>query len=63
VEGLEGLSWTALHERWKEATGKKAKNKTKAEMIAEITSQAAPVKVKRVSVGPRKARAIGGGGQ
>jgi hypothetical protein len=63
VEGLEGLSWTALHERWKEATGKKAKNKTKAEMIAEIKAQAAPqvVKVKRVSVGPRKARAIGGG--
>ena len=65
VEGLEGLSWTALHERWKEATGKKAKNKTKAEMIAEIKAQAAPqvVKVKRVAVGPRKARAIGGGGQ
>ena len=63
VEGLEGLSWTTLHERWKEATGKKAKGKSKSEMIAEIKAQVAPVKVKRAAVGPRKARAGGGGGQ
>jgi hypothetical protein len=63
VEGLDGLTWTALYERWKDATGKKAKNKNKAQMIAEIKAQVAPVQVKRVAVGPRKARAIGGGGQ
>jgi len=53
VEGLDGLTWTALYERWKDATGKKAKNKNKAQMIAEIKAQVAPVQVKRVAVGPR----------
>jgi hypothetical protein len=63
VEGLDNLSWTAVHQRWVEATGKKAKNKSKAEMIAEIKGGSAP---KRLGVGPNRGsgrgRASVGGG-
>ena len=66
AEGLEDLSWTAVHQRWVEATGKKAKNKSKAEMIAEIRGSQAPRR--STGVGPnrgsgrgRSSASVGGG--
>ena len=66
VEGLDNLSWTAVHQRWVEATGKKAKNKSKAEMIAEIRGSQAPRR--STGVGPnrgsgrgRASASVGGG--
>ena len=65
VEGLEDLSWTVVHQRWMEATGKRAKNKTKTEMIAEIrATRQAPRR--STGVGPNRGsgrpRASVGGG-
>jgi hypothetical protein len=56
VEGLEDLSWTVVHQRWKEATGNKAKNKTKAEMIADIRAR---VPRATASQAPRRSLGIG----
>ena len=71
VEGLEDLSWTVVHQRWKEATGNKAKNKTKAEMIADIRARvpratASQAPRRSLGIGPNRgsgrARASVGGG-
>jgi hypothetical protein len=35
-EGLDSLSWTAVHKRWKEVTGKKGKNLSREQMVSEI---------------------------
>jgi hypothetical protein len=57
VEGLEDLSWTVVHQRWMEATGKRAKNKTKTEMIAEIRGSQAPRAT--ASQAPRRSTGVG----